>query len=125
MHYRRTSFWRTFLDPAYGEKLVNLEYRRRNDAALLRLSYASHIGDPHYELLIAEISAHSVEFVRAWNDLSVRPFVSDEALFRYRGHVLTFSTVVLSINDIPGQQVIFMTGLDPVRFHQLLGEAEA
>lgn len=54
--------WRTFLDPAYGEPLVNVNERRRNAAALLRLSYASHVGDPPYEMLIAEISALSAEF---------------------------------------------------------------
>jgi transcriptional regulator with XRE-family HTH domain len=115
--------WLSFVDPDSRDKFVDGDRRRQDIAAMLRYSYAQHLGEREYDELIAAISSASDEFVRAWNSFEVKPLEFDELQLRVRGEVVTFSSVVLSTNAAPGYSVVFMRPTDPDHFNNVLAHA--
>ncbi|MDT0307895.1 helix-turn-helix transcriptional regulator [Streptomyces sp. DSM 44917] len=55
-----------FLDPRAPERYPDLELRRGEAVAMLRLALGRYPGDPPLEGLVAGLTAHSEEFRRIW-----------------------------------------------------------
>jgi transcriptional regulator with XRE-family HTH domain len=112
--------WRAFVDPSTRDRVVDGDQRRRELAAILRYSYARHVGEPSYDELITAMSEASSDFLQAWESFEVRPLKFDELQLSVDGEVVTLSTIVLTAHAAPGQSVVLMRPTDGEHFDRLV-----
>jgi transcriptional regulator with XRE-family HTH domain len=114
--------WLAFVDPATRDRFLDGDQRRREIAAMLRFSYARHVGDRAYDDLIAAVTEASPEFARAWESFEVKPLEFNDLQLAAGGEVVTFSTIVLTTNAAPGHSVVLMRPGDPAQFERIIAQ---
>jgi transcriptional regulator with XRE-family HTH domain len=112
--YATNFLWRFFMDPA--RRQLYTEWPEAPDAAvgLFRSNYASRVGDPYFEELIAALTAASADFRATWQretTISLRPgrgILTPPRLGR-----MTVDSVRLTMPGLPGHILFVLLPADP------------
>ncbi|WP_437547711.1 helix-turn-helix transcriptional regulator [Sorangium sp. So ce367] len=79
---RRNLLWMTFRHAAYRARYAEIGVIEREVVAAFRFSASSHVGDPEFDALVAELLETSEAFRAIWARHEVRAKVSGTKAFR-------------------------------------------
>ncbi len=110
----RNLAWQIFTKPLFRERVVEWDQMARATAGYLRESYARHVDDPSFEVLIDALRMESDVFARYWDERVVSP-PNAMAMMRLRvadGGMVEVARTTTALIDAPGQYLIFLVPLD-------------
>jgi transcriptional regulator with XRE-family HTH domain len=112
--FARNMLWRALMDPVRRRFYKDFENGLRNILGFFRVHYARHLGDPGFDELIGDLSAHSPDFVRMWNDRETGSLAPPHLLpvrSRHFGR-LNFHSVRFTLPDLPDHVLALLTPVD-------------
>ncbi len=71
--FAQNMFWRAYMDPIRRGLYVDWDERLMNSLGLLRVNYASRVGNLRFEELLQALRSASAEFTRMWERALTEP----------------------------------------------------
>jgi transcriptional regulator with XRE-family HTH domain len=110
--WQGNALWRAFTDPKKKTRHAGWLDYARNLTAMLRVSYAHHLGEPRFEALIERLKAASPEFVTIWAEqLVVRHLIRRVVICDDDDRRTTVEVVQLPMPWDPLQTIAFVNPL--------------
>jgi transcriptional regulator with XRE-family HTH domain len=103
--------WRLFMDPERRRMHERWEDFARAVTAALRHSYASAVGDPWFEELIARLRSGSADFTRFWNEYRVAPAIGQRSTITLEPFGV--ANIVWSVLPVPDSAGLFLAFVTP------------
>lgn len=111
--FAKNMVWRAFMDPTRQARYPGWEARVRISLGTLRANYASRVGDPDFEELIAALREGSLEFVRLWESQGAVPLDPIQVtLPPLTLGSLSVCVVPFSVRGRPGEMMVVLTPTD-------------
>ena len=103
----RNSLWCLFTLPTCCGPMINRDEELPQMLAAFRASYSSHVGEPAWEQLIAELATVSVEFREMWANHDVASHATGSKRFRHHAvGELSFTAVNMRLLATPANRVV-------------------
>lgn len=122
--FAQNMFWRAYMDPVRRDLYVDWNERLMNSLGLLRVNYASRVGDPSFEELLHALRSESPEFSRMWETALAESLAPAPIRLASRqlGRLNVWSTR-LAIPESPGFLMLVYAPADKATFDKFAGKA--